>query len=140
MSLNKPVKHKKPRKKMTRPEEGLQRAVMRHLLFLERYTKNIMSFHPANELLREENLRKIYAGLGVRSGVPDIVIMLRGGKTVFIELKAGKKKATDKQEDFAAGLTELGFPWYLVAAMNADDAVNQVNAILLENGFHGAKL
>lgn len=125
---------------MTRPEEGLQRAVMRHLFFLERYTKNIMSFHPANELLRDENIRKIYAGLGVRSGVPDIVIMLAGGKTVFIELKAGKAGATEKQQEFALGLTTLGFPCYLVAAMNPDDAVNQVNAILLENGFHGAKL
>lgn len=125
---------------MTRPEEALQRAVMRHLNFLELTTSRIMSFHPANELCRDKSIRKIYAGLGVRSGVPDIVVMMKGGKTVFIELKAGKREATDKQEAFAEGLMRLGFPCYLVCAMNVDDAVNQVQQILIDNGLSGVTI
>lgn len=49
-----------------------------------------------------------WAPVGV-TGVPDRMVLLPGGKVIFVELKAPGKKARKLQEYRAKQLNELGF-------------------------------
>lgn len=124
----------KPKKKYTRPEEHLQRAAANYLARIEAYVKSLTFYHPPNELMRTSTLKKLYTALGSKAGVHDLIIFIRGGKTVFVELKAGKNDTTEKQDGFAAKVEALGFASYLIQADNPVDCVRQLEAILKKEG------
>jgi hypothetical protein len=44
-------------------------------------------------------------GLGVKPGVPDIGIVVDGGRALFVELKAGRDVMSDAQKDMCRRLT-----------------------------------
>ncbi len=60
----------------------------------------------------------IMVGQGVRAGVPDLVVLLPGGKSIYAELKASKGRLSPKQEKWRDRLMELGFSWGLVKSMD----------------------
>ena len=62
----------------SRLEQQIQRAVFQH--FRARSTPNVFAFHPANGGYRRPAEAKILQGLGVTSGVPD-VIAIKDGRT-----------------------------------------------------------
>ncbi len=77
-----------------RPEQQIQRAVFQHLR--ARGAPNVFAFHPANGGFRTPAEAAIFKGLGVVPGVPD-VILIRGGKTYALELKAAGGRLTEAQ-------------------------------------------
>lgn len=141
--------HKNNKKKMGRPEEIVQRACVTLLQTIENLTRRLSFFHIPNQLLRTMVLRVVYAALGVRAGVPDLVILMEGGRIIFVELKINPNKTnvppkhltSSDQDDFHAILIRLGFTVYVLAARNTVDAQNQLLVILEEQGFdHGINL
>lgn len=54
---------------------------------------------------------------GLRPGVADLVLMLSGGTTVYLELKYKKNKQSPKQEDFEKIAKALGFNYYIVRSL-----------------------
>ena len=88
------------------PENAIQRAVFAHLRM--RGAPNNFAFHPRNSGADQADRRRaINAGLGVVSGVPDVVI-LTPGKTYALELKTEKGRLTDKQKETMVQMGHCG--------------------------------
>lgn len=49
---------------------------------------------------------------GVLAGVADLIV-LADNKTLFIEMKHGKGKQSDKQKDFQKQIQKLGFSYFI---------------------------
>jgi hypothetical protein len=86
-----------------RPEDQLQRAVCQHLQ--QRGARNMVWFAVPNGGKRRPVEAAIMRGLGVRSGVADL-ILVHGGRPFALELKADNGKPSAAQiaftEDFSA--------------------------------------
>lgn len=50
---------------------------------------------------------------GVRAGVADLILLLPGGRAVFIELKTDIGKQSEHQKGFEGIVNKLGFEYYL---------------------------
>jgi hypothetical protein len=88
-----------------RPEDAIQRAVFEHLRV--RGAPGVFAFHPANGGYRRPIEAKILQGLGVTSGVPD-VIAIKDGRCYALELKTEGGKLTEAQERVLIKLREAG--------------------------------
>ena len=101
------------------PEQDLQRAVVRHLE--ARGATSLVYFHVPNGGLRSRVEAAIFKGLGVRAGVPDI-ILFASGQFYALELKAPGKKPTKAQLEFLQAFRLAGgkTAW----ADNLDDALS----------------
>lgn len=129
-----------PRKKRVMHEEVVQRAIISFLRSLRKMGIPIQFVHPANELMRTSTLRKIYWYLGVEAGVPDLIIFLRGGKTIFIELKVAPNGLSEDQMKWENNLCDMGFEHHIVTAPNSSMqgkaiAVHAVAEILNKHGL-----
>ena len=81
---------------MTRPEQALHRAAAQ---FLDLALPDSAAwFHIPNGGYRTATEAKIFQGLGVKPGVPDLAIIYRG-RFIGIELKAGQGRLTARQKD-----------------------------------------
>ena len=87
------------------PEAAIQRVVFQH--FRARSAPGVFAFHPANGGYRKPTEAKILQGLGVTSGVPDI-IAIKDGRTYALELKAEGGKLTEAQQHALIKLREAG--------------------------------
>src|SRR5262245_27424011 len=86
--------HAERRRRRRRPEQDLQRAVLEHL---ELYSvPNCDWFHVGNGGWRSPVEAKVLKSLGVRPGVPDL-ILIRDGQTFGLELKTEIGKLTSVQ-------------------------------------------
>ena len=90
---------------MKRPEQALQRACVEYLTLLENQGK-LRFFHVPNGGARSRTEGAIFKALGVRAGVPDLVILPAYGDACFVELKAGKGRLTRTQEDWGEWLAQ----------------------------------
>lgn len=79
---------------MKRPEQAIQRAVFQHLAL--RSMPGVFAFHCPNGGKRSKIEASIFKGLGVRSGVPDVLIFYRA-QIFGLELKATKGRLTPVQ-------------------------------------------
>lgn len=70
---------------MKRPEQNIQRAVFQHLR--ARSMPGVFAFHVPNGGRRSKIEAAIMKGLGVRSGVPDVIVFYRA-QIFGLELKA----------------------------------------------------
>ena len=121
-------------------ESDDQKAFIKWLRF-----KKITHFAPINENLYSGILRKylkpalasmviaiienFLKAMGKRKGVSDIVLLLPGARTVFIEMKRDQKcKLTAEQTDWKNEVEALGFQYYL--CVGVDHAINTVAALL----------
>jgi len=81
---------------LNRPEQALQRAVVEYLAILERQGR-LMFYAIPNGGKRSRVEAAIFKGQGVRAGMPDIGLVLPGGKAAFIELKSPGRPVTKNQ-------------------------------------------
>ena len=125
------------KKKISRHEENkIQRPLVKVLEKIEAYTGMLTFFHVPNQLLRRSDLRKIFHGLGVRAGVPDLPIPISGGRTIWLELKYNGNKTSDKQDEFLDRLRKLGHIVEVIDAKDSLDAQNQLFEILARHGLN----
>lgn len=54
-----------------------------------------------------------FKATGTRAGVADLVILMPGARTVFIELKVEKGKQSDSQVFFEKTVTGMGFEYHI---------------------------
>lgn len=131
------------RARSSRPEDALQRSVCELLSFYENQGK-LMYFAVPNGGKRSKIEAAIMKGLGVRAGIPDLVVLIppmeanpgiRGprskNKTIFLELKAGDNKLSDNQIIWRDRLTKAEFPWAEIRS------VEQVQEIIKEHTSWG---
>jgi hypothetical protein len=103
------------------PEDTIQRAVFEHLAV--RGASDVFAFHPANGGWRSRIEAAILKGLGVRSGVPD-VIAIKAGRTYALELKAPGGQITATQRAAHAALRAAGAA--VAVADGLDAAIEQL--------------
>jgi hypothetical protein len=77
-----------------RPEDAIQRAVFQHLR--ARAERGVFAFHPANGGYRKPVEAARLKGLGVKAGVPDIIV-IHEGKVFALELKTETGRPTEAQ-------------------------------------------
>ena len=111
-------------------ENAIQRAVFDHIR--SRGVPGLIAFHPMNGGVHQIGRRRgINAGLGVVSGVSD-VIMLHAGKFYALELKRDGKKPTIVQIGFLLRVEAAGGAGAWAAGL--DSALRQLEKWKLLRG------
>ena len=72
----------------------------------------------------------ILVGQGVRAGVPDLVVLFSGGRSLYIELKAEKGRLSEKQVKWRDRLLGMGFAWGI--AKTVDEAAALLNMFVTQ--------
>ena len=112
------------------PEADLQRAVVTALRFA--LPKTAIIQHCANEVTdpgsRGARRQAILVGMGVHGGFADLMVIC-GGRVLFLELKSLKGTLSPAQEAFRDAVLAQGFGWALVRSL--DDALGA----LADNDF-----
>jgi hypothetical protein len=111
------------------PEAEIPKCVFEH--FKIRSAPDVFAFHPANGGYRRPIEAKIFQGIGVRSGVPDIVAV-RGGQMYCLELKAKGGRLTPAQVAAHSLLISAGA--MVAMADNIDAALRQLESWSLLRG------
>lgn len=88
-----------------RPEQALQIATASYLDLA--LPEDAVWFHPPNGGARSKAEAGIFKAMGVKAGVPDIIIIWRG-RVIAIELKAPNGRLSTAQKDMHAYLTQAG--------------------------------
>lgn len=112
------------------PEADLQRAVVHALRFA--LPSGSIIHHSANEVTqpgpRGARRQAILVGMGVHPGFADLMV-ISGGRVLFLELKSPKGRLRIEQEAFRDAVLAQGFGWALVRSL--DDAL----AAAADHGF-----
>jgi hypothetical protein len=90
---------------MKRAEDQIQRAILEHLAI--RAVPNVFAFHCPNGGWRRPAEARIFKSLGVRAGIPDVLVVA-GGKLYALELKTAHGKLTPAQRTAHVMLTAAG--------------------------------
>jgi hypothetical protein len=101
-----------------RPEEALQRSVVGLLAIYG--NRGLLTYaHVPNGGRRSKAEAGIFRALGVRAGVPDLLVWAAGGGHFAIELKAGRRAAlSDAQVVWHSTLTSLGHRVYVCRSVD----------------------
>lgn len=142
-------KNRPSRKRLKRPEQACQIGIFNwaNPFMAMDNCRQFLAFHVPNGMTTSPAQAGIFKALGLRAGVADIVVLLRGGKTLLIEMKVQKltkvkkelSKADDRNENqkiFAAQVEALGFEYIVLSAQSPRDALNQFIKILEDNGVN----
>ena len=112
-------------------EEVLQRAVFQWIFYQEtRYPVLRYALHVPNGGKRSKAEAGALKACGVRSGVPDILIPIKNGRYagLAIELKYGKNRVTENQNQWLGTLEKAG---YLTGvAYDLDKAIEIISVYL----------
>lgn len=109
------------RRQKSLSEDQIHRAVVQHLK--ARARKGTVYFHPANGGQRNKTEAARFVGLGVKAGVPDLIILSRG-KTFGLELKVEKGRVTPIQKSVHEEMRAAGAT--VEVAFGLDDALAQL--------------
>ena len=104
-------------------EAIIQRQVFVHLR--TRATPGVVAFHCPNGGYRRPVEAAILKGMGVLSGVPDVIAVKRG-QTYALELKAPNGRMSNVQHATCAALMKAGA--MCAVAYGIDDALRQLEA------------
>lgn len=124
-------KRRGQRRRCNRPEETLQRMCIQWAnTHLERYPDLAYLFHPANGGFRTPAEAGILKAMGVRTGVPDLLLPLASPDGRFqgmaLELKSPAGRLTEAQKRWLDRLAQSG---YLTAVVRSlDDFIACVQA------------
>jgi VRR-NUC domain len=89
-----PPRLRRPVRANALSEEAIQRAVFAHIR--TRGALDTFAFHPRNSGRDQRHLAGINSGLGVVSGVPDVVV-IKGGRVFALELKTERGRLSPDQ-------------------------------------------
>jgi hypothetical protein len=112
-------------KKYEGKEDDFQKALAKYLDL-----KGVIYIHPPNggtrNVIEATKLKK----MGVKSGVPDILIFnrKRGYSGLAIELKVGYNKPSENQLEFMKQLSLEG--WYCVVSYSLEECIDLVDSYL----------
>ena len=102
-------------------EDAIHRAVIGHLNVRAR--KGCIYWHTPNGGARGKTEAARFVGLGVKAGIPDLVIIM-GGEVYGLELKADKGRVTPIQRSVHDQMREAGAT--VAVAFGLDDALAQL--------------
>lgn len=107
-----------------RPEDDLQRAVVEMAGW---FYPRLFVFHPPNGGARTAAEAGVFKALGVRAGVPDLIVLGPGAVVGFLELKAPGGRLSPWQEHCMDVLEKMGFfVWVVRSVDQAVDAFDWI--------------
>ncbi|MCQ0090924.1 VRR-NUC domain-containing protein [Roseovarius sp. M141] len=116
--------------KRNQPEAEIQRAIVQALRLV--LPRDAIVHHCANEVTeagpRGARRQSILVGMGVHCGFADLIV-LSGGRVLFLEVKSRTGRLRKSQEVFRDAVLAQGFGWALVRSL--DDALGA----LADHGF-----
>ncbi len=112
---------RRPRRRQ--PEAAIQRAIVDLLRPLERMGRLSFLHVPNGGARGPGKEAAIMVGLGVRKGVPDVIIVLPAGRIVWLEVKALGGRLSEDQVAWRDRLRAMGHEWHLVDSVDAAIAV-----------------
>ena len=115
--------------KRNRPEQKIHQATVQYLRIMENLGK-LTFFHPPNGGGRSKAEGGIFKSLGVKPGVPDLVLLFPGGRCAFIEIKAPGGRTSEAQKEFRNQAEYFGFAY---AECRAVDEVERFVRGLIAN-------
>ncbi len=121
--------------KRNRPEQAIQQAAVNYLRVMENLGE-LTFFHVPNGGRRSKAEAGIFKTLGVRPGVPDLVILLPGGRTAFVEVKSDKGYLSQAQKAFKNQAEGFGFPYAECRAV--DEVERFVRKLIANRHWRGA--
>lgn len=80
-------------------------------------------FHPANGEHRDPRTAAKLKAMGVKPGIPDLVLIAPSGLAHFLELKRGKAPLSAAQRDFHAHAEAQGWPVAVASSFERAEAV-----------------
>ena len=98
------------------PEAAIQRAIFQHIR--ARAHPGVFAFHVPNGGYRLPVEAAILKGLGVKSGVPDVII-IHCGHVFCLELKSERGRLSPKQRETLAALEVAGAHTCVAAGLDA---------------------
>lgn len=101
------------------PEAALQRAICQWLIIAG--VPGLLWFHVPNGMVSNARTVAHMKRIGMRPGVADLVVIMPGGKTHCLELKAKNGKLSRDQIVFSADCAIAGVPYKVCD--NIDDAL-----------------
>jgi hypothetical protein len=111
-------------------EEQLHRSVVQLLALYEQ--RDWLAYaHCPNGGLRSAAEAGRFRAMGVRAGVPDLLVWIRGGRSIGIELKAGRGKLSPEQIYWHVRVAGLGHRVYVCRS------IDEVEAVLRAEGVPG---
>ena len=115
-------------RKRAHPEDDLQRAVCRYWAFAYPHSWPMMFHSPQGMAARNPKLAAIFAGLGVKPGVLDLICIHRRGpyNGLAIELKVGRGVVSDAQWGWLHAFDAEG--WSAHVAYSFDEARAVIDA------------
>lgn len=93
-------------------------------------SQNVKYFHVPNGGLRSKREAARFAGMGVKSGIPDLVLLMPDGHVIFIELKVTGNYLQRTQKIWRYILKKLGFEYHLLIAGSSDSGIQALKSIL----------
>jgi hypothetical protein len=122
-----------------RPEEQLQRSVVDLLQIYE--NRGLLAFcHVGNGEWRHKATGGRLKAMGVRAGVPDLLVWADGGRGFGVELKAGAGKLSPAQTFWHATLETLGHRVYVVRSLDEMEAVLRAEGVPAVGMLDAARL
>lgn len=113
---------------MRRPEEQLHRAVV-DLLWVYACFGHLAYAHVPNGELRAKATAGRLKGMGVRPGVPDLLVWAGNGVHFGLELKAGRRGLTPEQVVWHSTLAALGHRTYVCRSIDEVEAALRAEGI-----------
>lgn len=107
----------KARKKSAKEEHNLQVSIVQFLRY-QGYIVFAIANGGSRNVVEAVNLKKE----GVLAGVADLQVILKDGRSIFLELKTAKGKQSQSQIDFENNLKELGHNYYVIRSI--DEVIN----------------
>lgn len=83
----------------------------------------VIWFHPPNGEARSARTGAKLKAMGVKAGVPDLVVVRPGGIVYFLELKAPKGSLSPAQRAFRAACEDNGIPYAVAVTPEAVETV-----------------
>jgi hypothetical protein len=113
---------------LNRLEEALQRTVVELLTLYE--NRGLLAYcHVPNGGYRTKAQAGAFKAMGVRSGVPDLIVWTDRGHSFGIELKAGKGTESDAQVLWRSTLESLGHRVYVAWSVDEVEAVLRLEQV-----------
>jgi hypothetical protein len=111
-----------------RAEEALQRAVVDLLALYEQ--RDLLAYaHVPNGGLRTASEAGRFRAMGVRAGVPDLLVWIRGGRSIGLELKAGRGKLSAEQMYWHVRVASLGHLVYVCRSIDEVEAALRAEGV-----------
>lgn len=116
---------------MRRPEQALQQLVASYIDAA--YPQLVWWHTPNSSGNRGQRLGGILRAMGVKSGVPDLTLVLPDGRCAFVELKAKRGRLTETQEAFRKRATACDAFW--AEARSLEEVADLLERWLLPFGW-----